>query len=295
LEDKKGAFILIRLHHILNPFDTGRQILARLCRSLAERRFRNVKRGCRNLCWCGGELLKFKWHRTYGVCQNCGCYVNRKPPLPEDLKKFYSLENYWGKWMQIKGVPTIDGRTEYDLKDGRVDYWLSLVNKYCPKSGDVIEIGCGHAVLLGKLQEIGYRCIGVEISEDVADWVRRNKKITTITGTFPHIQLPNCDIFLAMDVMEHVHAPVEFLLKVYESLKNGGVAILQQPTIRVEKGYDLNPPFGEKGRKMFDDLEHLWIFTSESLRLLAERTGMRILNNESRWRLAHEILVLKKD
>ena len=196
--------------------------------------------------------------------------------------------------MQSKGAPTIEQRTAYDLKDGRVDCWLGLIKQYGPASGQVIEIGCGHAVLLRELHNQGYSCLGVEISEDVSDWVSRQTGLQVIAGAYPQIELPECDLFLAFDVIEHVHDPVSFLRKTYDLLKPGGVAILQQPVVRPEQGYSLEPPLGVDFERMFDDLEHLWIFTNASFRVLAELSGLRILDETSRWRQCHEIVILKK-
>jgi len=72
-------------------------------------------------------------------------------------------------------------------------------------------------------------------------------------------------------------------------LNPGGLAIIQTPIDR----YDYQPPFGEMFDKVFDDLEHLYIFNMESLRRLSRMAGL-VAIAEERWRLAHEIVVLKK-
>ena len=287
-----------RLQHILHPVRMTKSVCRRVSRftyrCLFERQFRNIRRGQRDRCWCGGELLPFKWHRGYGVCAKCGCYVNQYPPVPEELKKFYSLDSYWGDWMRLKGAPTIEHRTENDLRDGRLEYWLSLIQRYAPPSGRVIEVGCGHAVLLRELHKKGYECIGVEISEDVSEWSRRHTGLQIITGAFPQLELPECDMFLAFDVLEHVHNPAGFLKKTHHLLRPGGIAIFQQPTVRPEQSYNLDPPLGMDFERMFDDLEHLWIFTSTSLRMLADLADFHILDDKSRWRQCHEIMVLMR-
>ena len=290
---------MIRLRHLLHPIASAKSLYHRVStfvyKRLAERQVRHIRRGHRDRCWCGGELLPFKWHHSYSVCAKCGCYVNQCPPLPEELKKFYSLDHYWGTWMRSKGAPTIEYRTENDLRDGRVGYWLSLIQQYGPSSGRVVEVVCGHAVLLCELRKRGYDCTGVEISEDVSEWSRRRTGLEIVTGAFPQVELPGCDIFLAFDVLEHVHDPVGFMQKAYGLLRSGGIAILQQPTVRVEQGCGLDPPLGLDFERMFDDVEHLWIFTSSSLKMLANFTGFHILDDKSRWRPCHEIVVLKRE
>jgi SAM-dependent methyltransferase len=271
---------MISLRHFLHPIRSTKSLYRRTndysYRKLTEHGMRKMLRDRREKCWCGGELCIFKWHRAYGICINCGCYVNRNPPHLEELRQFYSLDKYWKKWMTLKRAPTIEERTTNDLNDGRVAYWLSLIQSYGPRSGEVIEVGCGPGVLLQELKKRGYVCTGIEISEDV----------------FPNIQLPKCDVFLAFDVLEHISEPFEFLQKARTLLRPGGVAILQQPTIRIESGYNLAPPFGKDFKRMFDDVEHLWIFTTASLNLLAKRTGFHVIDDKSVWRQCHEILVL---
>ena len=289
---------MMRLRRLLRPIRLVQYLSCRMSAfvhgHLAERSFRNIRRSQRRRCWCGGELLPFKWHASYGVCAECGCYVNRRPPLLEELERLYSFDLYWHTRQQLKGHPTIEQRTENDLRDGRVDFWLSLIQRYGPPSGRVIEVGCGHAVLLCELRKRGYDCIGVEINDEVSDWVRRNTGLEIVTGAFPQVELPECDMFLALDVLEHVHDPVAFLQKANDLLRPGGIAILQQPTIRPEQGDKLDPPFGVDFERVFDDVEHLWIFTSASLRRLAGLTQFHMRDDTSRWHQCHEIVVLGK-
>jgi hypothetical protein len=46
---------------------------------------------------------------------------------------------------------------------------------------------------------------------------------------------------------------------------------------------------------MFDDVEHLWVFTNANLRMLAKSSGFQILHDQSRWVQCHEILVLRRE
>jgi len=169
---------MIRLRHILHPIASAKSLYHRVSsfvyKRLAERQFRHIRRGQRDQCWCGGELLPFKWHRSYGVCAKCGCYVNCRPPLPEDLKLLYSFDLYWHDRQRLKGHPNIEARSMYDRSDGRVGYWLGLIEQYGPSYGTVIEVGCAHGVLIAELKVRGYECIGVEPDMRTAEWVKKN-------------------------------------------------------------------------------------------------------------------------
>lgn len=257
---------------------------------ITERQFRNIRRGKVDSCWCGGGLLPFKWHASYKVCTKCGTYVNCRPPLPEELKRLYSFELYWHTRQQLKGFPVIEQRPANDRSDGRVDYWLGLIKRYRPSTGLVVEVGCAHGVLLAELKARGYKCIGVEPDERTAEWARENVGLDVRPGLFPNVDLPKCDLFLGFDVIEHSPVPVAFMNGVAQLLNPGCVAIIQTPIDR----YAYQPPFGDMFGLVFDDLEHLYIFTQTSLRRLSETAGLMAIAEDS-WRLAHEIVVLRRE
>lgn len=176
-----------------------------------------------------------------------------------------------------------------DLDDGRVDYWLGLIERHSPSSRSVLEVGCAHGVLLRQLKSRGHECIGVEPDERTAEWVRENMGLDIRAGLFPDIDLPKCDLFLSFDVIEHSPDPIAFMKGAAQLLGPDGVAIFQTPIDR----YDYQPPFGKMFDLVFDDLEHLYIFTPRSLRILVEMAGLLTIAEDS-WRLAHEIVVLNK-
>lgn len=285
---------MIRARHILHPLRSARSLYLRIDegvrRRLDERQFRSLRRGQQHHCWCGGHLSPFEWHESYGVCRECGCYVNQRPPLPEDLKRLYSFDLYWHTRQRLKHHPAIEQRSTNDRSDGRVDYWLALIKRYGPPRGLVVEVGCAHGVLLVELRAHGYECIGVEPDEQTAEWTRQAAGLDIRPGLFPNVSLPRCDLFLAFDVIEHALDPLSFVAGAREVLRGGGVAIFQTPV----PGDDHGRPFGEMFDKVFDDVEHQYIFTWKSLSQLAGRCGFRSIAVDS-WRVAHEIIVLERN
>jgi SAM-dependent methyltransferase len=152
-----------------------------------------------------------------------------------------------------------------------------------------VEVGCGSGVLLAELKARGYECIGVEPDKRTADWVKQNMGLDVRPGFFPDVDLPKCELFLAFDVIEHSPDPRAFMREIARLLFPGGIAIIQSPIYRGE----YEPPFRDMFDKVFDDLEHLYIFSSESIHRLAMRCGLKVVREEE-WRLAHEIVVLKR-
>lgn len=261
----------------------------RVNRLRAERAISNIRRGRRDTCWCGGSLHEFADQPSYGICNECGCYVNRTPPLPEELARLYSFNFYWHTLQRFRGHPEIEERTSYDRSDGRIEYWLSVLDTCAPPGKRVLEIGCAHGVLLTELSKRGFQCTGVEVDDATAKWTTEKTGLPIKAGLFPGVSVPECDLFLSFDVLEHSNSPESFLKEAARLLPQGGIAVIQTP-IDLET---LTPPFGQMFEKSFDDAQHLFVFTRHSIRLLAERAGLK-LRSEHQWRPGHEIVVLEK-
>ena len=231
---------------------------------------------------------------SYWVCQDCGTYVLLNPFDPAHLRKLYSLDTFWRAKPRSRAIPDIEKRGQLYRNDGRLAFWLSIIEQWKPTGNRVVEIGCAPGILLQELSNQGYDCTGVELSRDVANWVHKHTGLQVITGRFPDIDLPTCDLFLALDVLEHCYEPVAFMNRVYEVLACGGVAIIQSPIVRPEEGYDTTKPFGNDFKRMFDEKEHVFIHSSTSIRRLAKLAGLGILSDQLKWRTGHEIVVFKK-
>jgi SAM-dependent methyltransferase len=108
-------------------------------------------------------------------------------------------------------------------------------------------------------------------------------------GYFPGVDLPQCDLFLSFDTLEHSPSPDAFIREVARLLVPNGVAIIQTAIER----YAYTPPFGERF-DIFDDLEHLFLFTDEAITRLATEAGLDVVTLEERVWLGGEIAVLRK-
>jgi SAM-dependent methyltransferase len=265
---------------------TARHHQRRTAAALASLRRDRVER-----CWCGGALRELAWHPGYGTCESCGGYVNRRPPATDDLARLYSLDFYWHGRVRTKGQPPIERRPLLDRTDGRVDYWLGLVERYAPGRTRVLEVGCGSGVLLAELSRRGYECIGLEPDPATAALVSERTGVEIRAGLFPLDGLPEVDLFLAFDVLEHARDPEAFLAAAAELLTPGGFAIVQTP---IDRYPELSPPFGDGFVHTFDDVEHCYLFTDAGITQLADRVGLAVRELGERLWMQHEICVLEK-
>jgi hypothetical protein len=80
-----------------------------------------------------------------------------------------------------------------------------------------------------------------------------------------------------------------FLRAVSQLLKPNGVAIIQTAVDR----YDYVPPFGER-QDMFDDVEHLFLFTDRAVTTMAKKAELEVVSLEEQLWLAAEVCVFRK-
>jgi SAM-dependent methyltransferase len=282
----------IRLQHLLHPVSSGRALHARAFRKgykwLSDRQDRKIPRSRCVTCWCGGSLRPLSLFPSYGTCLECGCYVNCRPPLPEALAELYSFR-YWRHRQRAMGYPRIEDRGEMYRVEGRLDYWLSLIQRFGPKTGSVIEVGCAPGVLLAELKKAGYACLGVEPNVEIAEWLRRKLDLDVREGLFPNVELPPCDLLLAFDVAEHTPDPLAFWNGVSALLRPGGVAIIQTAV----ECCDYDHPFKSRP-DFFNDVEHLYLYTDKSVIKLTSLACLELVALEDAMGTLGQICVLRK-
>ncbi len=259
-------------------------------RRALKRQFEHLPRDRRETCWCGGKLLGEIIHGSFQRCETCSGYANTRPLRETELAQIYSLEAYWRQRQQVRSAVPIEQRAALYRSDGRLGIWLKIIEDYGPSHGTAVEIGCAPGVLLRELQSRGFVVKGVEVDPAVSQWITDHMHIEMATGMFPGPPLPPCDVFMAFDVLEHVPRPDEFIRAAAALLNPGGIIVIQTPIDRA----GASQPFPHRS-DMFDDVEHLFLFTDAGMQRLADRAGLRIIDNQRQLWEAGEICVFKKD
>jgi ubiquinone/menaquinone biosynthesis C-methylase UbiE len=113
-----------------------------------------------------------------------------------------------------------------------------------PENTNVLDLGCGRAVGLFDLsrRHQNWRFTGIELDQEMFQSCEKAAK----KGGFENIQFLQADLesldpegsfnlALCSDVLEHIHADVEFLRKVYDFLIPGGFLIVHVPKRRQDQ------------------------------------------------------------
>jgi 2-polyprenyl-3-methyl-5-hydroxy-6-metoxy-1,4-benzoquinol methylase len=152
-----------------------------------------------------------------------------------------------------------------------------------------LEIACSPGILLGEMTDLGFECIGIEVDEKYKPEIQKYSKDAELHfGFFPEIskewaryQFSN---IIALDVFEHIEDSNGFLEECNRLMVTGGHLIIQSPIILED---------GQMDEKMFNGLEHIWIYGIEDLKQLLNGYGFEVLKVD-RHKVGHEQIVAKK-
>jgi 2-polyprenyl-3-methyl-5-hydroxy-6-metoxy-1,4-benzoquinol methylase len=242
-------------------------------------------------CWCGGRSEVVSPHSThYRVCPRCGAHFASRRLKPDCIAKFYSYEGYWQQRQQSKLHPTLWERQQLLEADGRVQCWIDAIERHTGgQRGTAVEVGCAEGTMLLHLRQLGWQTVGIEPDGQTAEGVKSRTGLDVRAGVFPDVPAPECELFIACDVLEHVPDPLRFLAAARAALRPGGLIFVQLPLMEKEQ-----PDFGHMTEKVFDPQEHVFIYSREAVATLLETAEFEILENNTAWRRAHEIVIARR-
>ena len=220
-------------------------------------------------CWCGGALGE-AIGPYYRRCEACGTAVLAVLPaaghfdVSDDERDFYG-KRYWTDYSRARHLPDIGERSRSDLSE-RCLFWLERLLEVTRPPGRALEIGCGHGGFVRLMQELGFDALGIELSDWAVEEARRTFGVTVLRGRLETLDLePGFGCLAAFDVFEHLSDPLETARRCADLLTPEGVLLLQTPRYRGE-GPDWS---------MFQEDEHVHLFTDESIHLLLARAGFQ--------------------
>ena len=200
----------------------------------------------------------------YKACKNCGHVYIRKIPDQNIIDDLYS--NYYSYPSPLKG----------EFKPKRDNNFIRLFKEkfhsICidRKLVDVLEIGCFDGYVLQKLKKEGYNVNGCDPSEGAE--IGKGFGLNIQKEFFDPNNYLNYgtkfDIVISRHYIEHTINPNEFIISLKSVLNDDGLLILETPNIQ---------HFIEKGLLEVFSLQHITLFTAQSLKYLLNKTGLEVL------------------
>jgi len=228
--------------------------------------------------FCGAREIAKQFIRKDGMrvgeCAQCGlAYLNPRPK-PEFITRFYDPDYFTGVAAE-RG----EGGLKCNLVPTPIEQKInSRVMKIIDEKfggfeeKDVIEIGCATGDLLIQMKDAGARVKGLEISDFAARYARkRGLDVKTVTiDDFASKNPESFDILFALEVIEHVLSPTQFMKFSAQLLRPKGLLVLSTPNYRCAKRFG-NEWFGFNA-----SFEHIYFFSIEILKEMGMQTMMEL-------------------
>ncbi len=150
---------------------------------------------------------------------------------------------------------------------------LERIERYAPRRGKLLDLGCWVGFLLAEARERGWTAVGVEPSEFGSDYAREHLGLDVITSDLFEAALPSgaFDAVTMGDVIEHLIDPSAALQRIRELTAPAGVLWLALP----DAGSRLARAMGRRWWSVLPT--HVQYFTRYSIAKLLERNGYEVL------------------
>ena len=206
-------------------------------------------------------------------CRDCGlCFTNPRPG-PASLGRFYppDYKSHVGCGLSQ------DQRQRAEAKARNRAFWRAknpFRRRLSRQRGSrLLDFGCGQGAFLEQMHLQGWQVLGLDISADVVQRIRRELGLSALVGTLPHPELSPAqfDVVTMRQSLEHVRRPLETLQHAYDLLVPGGKLIVHVPNVQ-SRALDW---FGPAWFCLKLPV-HLTHFSPQTLQQMVQRAGFRV-------------------
>lgn len=169
-----------------------------------------------------GEKLGFQIVQ----CNDCG-HIYVSPWLePRAVKCVYDM-SYWDALQLFVGSPRLKERVDFDYSNALAKLRRDVLPYM--QGGRLLDVGCANGALVKRAEELGFRAMGLEVSEEVADFARRTFGIEVIAGTLDEANLSpeSFDCITMYDLVEHLINPRTYLREAFRLLRPRGLLVVE--------------------------------------------------------------------
>jgi 2-polyprenyl-3-methyl-5-hydroxy-6-metoxy-1,4-benzoquinol methylase len=202
---------------------------------------------------------------TYVKCNACGmCFLN--PVFTDEaLVKFYSGNN------TVQSEVVANESSFYRRIYGK---GLASISRFV-SGGEIFDIGCSSGFFLDIAKESMWSTVGVELNKAEAAIAQKKHKV--YNAPIESLKFDkHFDAITLWDVFEHIKDGSKVLRILKSHLSGHGVIFLQTPNVDALAARVL-----QEKCKMFDGIEHVNIYSSKTIELIAKRNEFTVLHMET--------------
>lgn len=217
---------------------------------------------------------------TFHKCLDCDHHFLNPRPGPDSLDQIYP-KNYgnYSNSAKFSLSFAVKAKMEY--------FFIRKLFRQGNPPKAILDVGCGDGRLLSIVKKVtsGDATLeGIEISE-TASLESVNKGFSVKTGSIEEIKLKpdSYDYIFMIQVIEHLHHPREALRKLANSLKKGGLIVIETPDTDC---FDFKI-FKRRFWGGYHFPRHFNLFDNKNLNNLVTSVGMRVKKSSNKIQPVH--------
>ena len=151
-----------------------------------------------------------------------------------------------------------------------------LLSEPVPKNLKLLDVGAANGFFVELCTKNRINAKGIEISQDAVNWAKRlgrNVTNSTLENFAPDEKFTAITL---LDVLEHIHNPVQFLAAASTKLEDKGYLLINVPNAG-----SLSAKLAGKNWHALLPPEHWFYFNKKSLKLLLEESGFEVIKMKS--------------
>ncbi|MDO4879792.1 MAG: class I SAM-dependent methyltransferase [Capnocytophaga sp.] len=221
------------------------------------------------------EIFYLKYNEKYDLYQT--------EPVPENLSFYYQSNNY---------ISHTDSKKSFFEKIYQVakKYMLqqkiSLIEKYIPQKGKILDIGAGTGDFLRVAKEKKWQIAGVEPEAKARS--RAEEKGIFLEENQNHIN-EKYDAITMWHVLEHIPDTEKQIQFLDNHLSENGIVVIAVPNFKSK-----DAKIYGKYWAAYDVPRHLWHFSKTSIHLLFKEKGFQLIKIKPMWLDAFYVSLLSE-
>ncbi len=214
---------------------------------------------------------------TVAECNQCTHRFTQDVPGPSSISPYYKSEDYISHTDTSKGF--INSLYQ-SVRKRTVRQKRKLVEKVTGViKGVLLDVGSGTGAFANEMKRNGWDVTGLEPDEDARKVAKESFDIE-LSDTSHFYQLPDnsFDAITFWHVLEHVHDLQGYLAKLKTLLKREGKLFIAVPNYTSK-----DASIYEEYWAAYDVPRHLYHFSPQSMKVLIEKHGMKLLQCKPMW------------
>ena len=205
-------------------------------------------------------------------CPSCSLLFRRVLPRAHELAAIYGLA-----YFKADAGGGADGYLDYvadaELHRLAARRRVAALRKLSPP-GALLDVGAAAGFFVAEAQAAGWDARGIDVSEPMVDWGRRELDVHLTRGSLESVELPSesMDVVTMWDYIEHALDPVGDVERTRSLLRRHGVLALS-----TGDADSLVARISGKRWHLLTPRHHNFFFTTKTLGELLRRSGFEIV------------------